>query len=372
MLAGKIVFALLVLAALVQLVYYFVYFIRLGNYKLPTQFRPVREGVSVIVVAKNELRNLEANLESLLNQSYPEFEVIVVNNGSWDKSQQFLEEMEQRYSHLRIVKIIEQEKYPKGKKFGLTLGIKASRYENLLLTDADCHPAGNKWLEQMQHHFTTGKDIVLGYSPYRKANNLLNLFIRFETLYTAIQYLSFALAGKAYMGVGRNLAYKKQLFFGIKGFASHNHIISGDDDLFINETATAENVAICITPESFVMSEPKNTFATWFRQKRRHLSTGKYYQSAHKWRLAWLNLSHMAFYPAFVAALFFPETWIAALVVFGVRLICQYIIFGRSMKKLHDVQPLWFLPLLDIMYFGYYLIMGMVTLFSKRRKTWIF
>lgn len=368
---GESFLALLALALLIQLYYFFRYFIKLARYNGGRQLRPRPEPVSVIIVARNEFKNLEAYLQSVLEQDYPDYEVVVVNNGSWDKSQEFLEEMEERYHHLRVVKIVEQEKYPKGKKFGLTLGIKAARYEWLLLTDSDCMPVSRRWISEMQAHFTQEKSIVLGYSPYIKKSSLLNLFIRFETFYTALQYLSFALAGKAYMGVGRNLAYRKSLFFSVKGFASHNHVISGDDDLFINETATASNTDICITPESFVYSVPKENGDDWYRQKRRHLSTGKYYSRESKRRLAGLSLSLLLFYPSLAVALIFFPLFYVPLGLYGVRLISQMFIYGFAMKRLKETKLLFFLPLLDIMYFFYYGYMGMITLFSrKRRTTW--
>lgn len=358
----------------IQLFYFFRYFLLLSGYKDKKRSAPGRVPVSVIVVARNEHRNLEANLTTLLDQDYPDYEVIVVNNGSWDKSQEYLESMEEQYSRLKVVKIVEQERYPKGKKFGLTLGIKAAKHEWLLLTDSDCKPNGREWISAMSQHFVEGKEIVLGYSPYQSKAGLLNILIRFEAFYTALQYLSLALGKKPYMGVGRNLAYRKSLFFRVKGFAGHNHIISGDDDLFVNETATAGNTRICIAPEAFVHTSPKESWDTWIQQKKRHLSVGKYYSSKSKSMLALLQGSYISFYfflaAAIVFCLPFKENYLYILpfAIYGIRLISQYFVYGFAMSKLKEKQLIYFLPFLDIFFALFFLFMGFGALFGRRRK----
>src|SRR5688572_33381892 len=129
----------------------------------------------------------------------------------------------------------------------------------------------------MQDAYTNGVEVVLGYGAYYKRPGMLNKLIRFETFHSALQYFSLALAGLPYMGVGRNLSYKKELFLRNKGFSSINHVLSGDDDLFINQVATKHNVNVVLDQEAFTLSEPKRRFKDWIRQKNRHYSTGKYY-----------------------------------------------------------------------------------------------
>lgn len=355
------------LFALIQLTYILGYFSKLAWYKSKRTSQPVLP-VSVIIVAKNEKANLTHHLPLFFNQSHPEFEVVVVNNASWDGTADLLKELAPLYPNLRIVTIEEQERYPKGKKFALTLGIKAAKYETLLFTDADCIPAGTDWITGMQQAYASKTEVVLGYGAYRKKGGFLNYFIRFETFYTALQYLSFALAGKPYMGVGRNLSYKKPTFFAVKGFASHNHIISGDDDLFVNEVAQKGNTEICIDPSAFTISEPKNTLGEWIKQKRRHLHTGKQYKGSHKFMLATLNLSHIFFYAAgiiLLAFLFMPEV---VGIIFGVRLLAQHLVYYNAMKKLKETNLFYGLILLDILYPVYYFFIGITTLFTRQRK----
>jgi biofilm PGA synthesis N-glycosyltransferase PgaC len=353
----------------VQLIYYLGIFSKLAFYKNPGQQQKVQLPVSVIISARNEAENLARHLPMILEQNYPDFEVVVINHYSYDGTAELLEKLSGKYSHLKVVTLMEYDRYPKGKKYALTLGIKASKNEVLLLTDADCAPSSRNWLKHMQSKFSPGKEIVLGYSPYQKTNNLLNLFIRYETFYTGLQYLSFALAGKPYMGVGRNLAYKRELFFHYKGFASHSHIMSGDDDLFVNETATGTNTEIMIEPDSFMISEPKSTYSSWFRQKSRHMSTGKYYKAKHQLFLGGLTASHLLFYLSLIPFFFVGIWWVVPVSIYAVRLIVQMVIVGKSLYMLRDPNLVWLVPIFDILFIFYYLVFGTMGLFSKN-KSW--
>ncbi|MFN7313518.1 MAG: glycosyltransferase [Bacteroidota bacterium] len=361
------------LSVLVLLYYYFGVFAKLAAYKQQPGFSGYQnpEPVSIIIAARNELENLQKNLMAILEQDYPEFEVIVVNDCSWDGTQAWLEELQLTQPRLRVSQLIEQEKYPTGKKFALTIGIKAAKYNQLLFTDADCEPTSNQWLRLMQSGFSTGREIVLGYSPYRKRKGLLNQFIRFETLMTAQFYLSAALMRNAFMGVGRNLAYRKELFFKHKGFAGHQHIMSGDDDLFVNEAATPNNVAIQINPASFIYTEPKTTFSGWSRQKSRHISTGKYYKGKHKRLLGTYYLFSMLFY-GFIAAVLLVNfgLWPYLCGIFGIKLISQSIVFWLNGKKLKCQHLVFNLLLLDLLYVLYLIVYGTKGLFTKNRKQW--
>jgi len=325
--------------------------------------------VSVIISAKNELKNLKEFLPVILSQSYPEFEVIVVNDGSWDDTSDYLEELVKTEPKLRLVDVKVEEKYVKGKKFALTLGIKASQHEWLLFTDADCKPVSENWIREMSQGMTADKEIVLGYSRYKKRNSFLNLFIRWETFYSAMHYFSYALRQNAYMGVGRNLAYRKSLFFKVKGFASHQHILSGDDDLFVNQTANPTNTAIVFSRDSFTESLPKLTWGGWWKQKKRHFYTGKYYKKGHILSLGLFNISHILFYTFLVLSLVFGyKYWYYPLAIYIVRLLVQSVILYKSMVKLRSSNLFGLFWLFDILLVIYYLTVGVAGLVTKRLK----
>lgn len=365
----EIVFISFCVIIAVQLFYHLYFFMRLAFYKKPEPERSMQHAVSVVICARDEAQQLSENLPEVLQQEYPStFEVVAVNDNSFDDSKYVLEYLSKPFRNLRPIELKQEARHINGKKFPLSVGIKEAKYELLLLTDADCKPASKQWIEHMQAAFTNGKEIALGYGPYIKRPGLLNKFIRFETFLSALQYLSYALAGMPYMGVGRNLAYKKELFFRNKGFTSHSQLASGDDDLFINKVATNQNTAIVIDPAAFTFSEPKTTWSSWRSQKARHYTTSKYYKSSHKFLLGLFSFSHFLLYPLLVVSMIYFNWWIA-LSVFGLRLLVQGFVYYRSMSKLHEKDLFWFYPLLDIWQWLYYLLFA-TTLFKKPKSNW--
>lgn len=369
---GQIVFYAFCLVTLIQLFYYLFFFIRLAVYKprkIPIGIGTQTHPVSVIICARDEAANLAKNLPGALVQHYSTtHEVIVVNDNSFDDTKYLLEEYQKTYRQLQVVELKQEAKLIPGKKFPLSIGIKTAKHEIVLLTDADCVPASEYWIDKMQQSFDENTEIVLGYGAYHKKKGLLNKIVRWETFHTALQYFSYALAGKPYMGVGRNLSYKKTIFFRHKGFSAHNNIPSGDDDLFINMAATKNNTKINIDKAAFTLSDSPKTLKTWIRQKNRHYSTGKFYKPVHKFLLGLYTFSHMMFYPLLTASLLFYN-WQLALIVFGTRFLIQAVILYPCMKKLNEqsMYP-WFL-FIDIWMFFYYLIFA-VAVFKRPRKGW--
>ncbi|MCW3108366.1 MAG: glycosyltransferase, partial [Segetibacter sp.] len=265
----ELVFVAFCVVALIQLFYYAAIFSRLAFYKTTPKLHNQQQPVSVIICARDEADNIVKNLPGVLVQSYPtSHEVILVNHNSTDDTKYLIDELRKTFKNLIPVSLTQEAMMISGKKFPLSMGIKSSRYETLLLTDADCVPASENWIQLMQDGYSPETEIVLGYGAYRKTDSLLNKIIRFETFHSALQYLSYSLAGIPYMGVGRNLSYKKEVFFKNKGFSSINFIPGGDDDLFINKVATKINTAIVIDPEAHTLSEAKKTWGEWFIQKR--------------------------------------------------------------------------------------------------------
>ncbi len=365
----EILFYLFTVVTLVQLGYYGWLFSKTAFYQKKEKTASQQHPVSIIVCARDEAGNLVHNLPGVLVQTYPTtHEVIVVNDNSVDETKYLLEELKKTFKHLQMVNLNYEAKLIPGKKYPLSIGIKEARHEVVLLTDADCVPASEFWLQKMQDGYAAGIEIVLGYGAYNKKAGLLNKLIRFETFHTALQYLSYALAGMPYMGVGRNLSYTKKLFFQNKGFSSLNHVTGGDDDLFINMVATQYNTAVVIDPDAITLSEPKKTWREWIGQKTRHYTTGKFYKRRHRFLLGLYAATHFLFYPLFVLSLVFFD-WRYTLTVFLLRFITQGWIFYKSMEKLNekDLWPWWWL--LDIWMFVYYLIFA-PALWKKPRKTW--
>ncbi len=360
-------FILLGTVTVIQLYYLLWVYSRLSGYRVPASDGEVFcPPVSVVICARNEEENLRQHLPAILQQNYPSFEVVLVNDYSEDETKWMLKELCKEYPQLKVVDIAQHVRLKHGKKFAVTLGIKAATNEYIVFTDADCKPQSSDWLRHMAQGFSEGREIVLGYSPYDRRPGVLNAFIRFETFHTAISYLSYALKGDPYMGVGRNLAYTKSLFFRGKGFAAHMHIPSGDDDLFVNQNAAAVNTSICIHPDAQVWSAPKTTFSAYYRQKTRHNGASRAYKRRHQFMLSWQAGSALFFYLALAAVFVFcPQYWQYAAGAWFLRLLVQIVVYYPAMKKLQVPGLIWWLPLLDISYYFFISINGLLSRFRK-------
>lgn len=352
-----------------QLGYYLGLFLKLPRYK-EEQKRKSSRPVSIIICAKNEAVNLEKFLPRVLEQDYPDFELVVVNDCSTDHTEELLAALSVKHPQLRFTNIPANEKFLHGKKLALTIGLKSAKHEHIVLTDADCYPASDQWLSLMASRFSRQKKIILGYGRYEQRKGFLNLLIRYETVFTAMQYLSSAIKGKAYMGVGRNLAYEKDLFFRNKGFASHYHISSGDDDLFVNETSTKENTSIEVSPESHTISIPKSNLKSWIKQKKRHLSAGRHYTPSSRMRIAGELFSRMLVYASFIVLCITSPGYLTALPVLAILLIVKLVVFKLNMRRLDEKFLLLLLLLFDPIL---PLILGVIwfsTIFETKYQPW--
>jgi len=330
----------------------------LGNEVLPA--------VSVLICAKNESENLKNNLPAVLAQKYPHFEVIVIDDYSDDDTLAVLENFERQYQHLTIINKHNFDNLS-GKKAALTAAIKQSKYNVLLFTDADCDPASDNWIRWMVSKFDDKTEIVLGYGPYKAAPTFLNRFIRYETYQTIFNYAGFALKGLTYMGVGRNLAYKKKIFEKIDGFDAHQHIASGDDDLLIAQAATPFNTKLCLNQQAWCYSEAKPTWKAYIQQKRRHVSTANEYKLSIKLLLALYAAAHIFIYSTFLFCFFEPLPVI--FVLFIVRLIVLYGIYNKLHKQFFETDDWLKTMLFDLIFIAYYFI-SYIGLYKNRDNKW--
>ena len=346
--AEVLVFSALLLVFLIQVLYYLFFYGRIFFYKDKTQPLRKLEPVSLIICARNEEENLANNLPSILNQKYPDFEVIVVNDCSEDDTIEVLKKYAEKYPHFRYTTIKKDEKFTHGKKLAVMVGIKSAKHEILVFTDADCIPLSDTWLLSMVETLQDGKDICLGYSGFHKKKGFLNILLRYDAFFVAMHYLSFAMVGIPYMGVGRNLAYRKHLFFSNKGFARHLDLDSGDDDLFINEVSTRSNVALRFNTAAQTKSYAPSTLSRWMRQKVRHRSTFPRYKFIHRFWLSAEPVSRFFFYLIFAGSFFITGYFVIPLAFFGFRLFLQLIVNYFWAKRLNEKDLFLFSPLSDI------------------------
>ena len=369
-------------SALGQLAYWFFVFSKLAFYPQPTNNETLKanvaaenvnfsiplsamsSSVSVVICARNACENLKKNLPNILNQKYKNFEVIVVNDASTDETAALLNDFLKSHKNLRIINVL--EKKTPGKKGALALGIESAQCEWLLLTDADCRPLSNLWISGMIKDVDT-KEIGLGFAPYEKSDTLLNRFIRFETVWTAVQYMGFAIAGEPYMGVGRNMIYKKKIYEKSEGFEKYAHLASGDDDLFINSVISKNNFKIILNPETFMFSEPHSQWNDYFTQKSRHFTTATSYTLKHQIMLGILSLTHFFLFVTAFLLLALKISTIFVVLILVVRTVVMLYFYDKILRKFREQNLLFWIPILDILYVFFYVIFT-PALFFKTKK----
>lgn len=356
-----------IFAVCIQVFYYLFFYSRLAFYK-NSKTSQLKPPVSIVIAARNEFDNLSNNLPIILEQDYPEFEVIVVNDGSWDDTPSLLSEFSKRYPKLKVVYRQENDHFDGGKKLAILLGIKGAEYNRLLFTDADCKPKSRNWIANMMEHRHNDDSIVLGYSPYKRHKGILNALIRFDNWMSGLNYVSFTLAKTPYMGVGRNLSYTKDRFYEVGGFKKHYHIKSGDDDLFVNQAAKSNNTFVCLSQDSIVETIAEKDWKSYWRQKKRHLSTSWSYKWHQKFLLAIHPLSTIIFFVSSILLLVFHTWMYIVLGAFIARILLQIFIFSRSSRWLGQKDLVPFAPFLEILVIAMSGFVHIANLSAKQTK----
>lgn len=355
---------------LIQAIYLLVIFGKTAFYTGNTSLSSSQneEGVTVVICAHNEFSNLKVLIPKLFEQDYPHFDVMIVNDRSSDSTKRLLEKMMESFPKLRSVTIKYTPPHVTAKKYALTLGIKVAKHDVMLLTDADCLPESNQWIRKMTAPVRNqGKTFAVGFSGYEQKPGFLNNWIQFETLLTALYYMSFGLWKRPFMAVGRNLCYRKSFFMDVKAFKNLWHIEGGDDDLFVNLYTNGANTSIVLDKEANTISKPKVTRKEYFIQKKRHLHAGKYYDAADKRKIGLYSFSHALFWIAGLGLLIYlglDLSWEHFSVVFGIILLRSFLItliFKAAEKKIQGTKPPKTIWLLDFLYLGYFWILGTIS-----------
>lgn len=325
---------------------------RLMQGKMPIQDN--LSPVTIIVTANNQLKDLEANLHALLEQDYPEFQVVVVDVASFDGTCDFLHALESQYPHLYHTFVPADVQIISLKKMALTIGVKAAKYDYLLFTDADCKPAGNQWVKHMMRHFVPGNELVLGYKTYACKGFWERLLVTYANLFQSMRFLGMAAKRKTFMGDGQNLAYKKDLFFVHKGYASQLNIHPGEDDIFVAKTANKSNTRVEVSPEAVVTVFSENAFKRWWNDHYNRLQTMAYYSFSAKMFVQFEWISRISFYLLLAGLIFFSSLrgnyLLMSLsgILFFLRAFIQISVFQRCSKVLNERRFFFSIPFLDI------------------------
>ena len=339
-----VVLLLSVIALFCQLYYYFRYlWLRKDKSHLPSEGGLPK--VSVVVCAHNEAENLQNYLQILLSQDYPDYEVIVVDDESEDSTLILLEQYAREYPNFYHTFVPKGARVISSKKLALTIGIKAAHYDYILLTDADCRPESRNWIrEMMMGYDSDSTEMVLGFSPYFEMDTLLSGLISYDTLFIGLQYMGMARAGHPYMGVGRNLSYRRSTFFNNHGFQGLLDVRAGDDDLFVDKVISnyrkhnrrKSNVNVVCNPDALTWSAPKPTWKQWMQQKQRHLSVSNKYTLTNKIRLTFEPFTRGMIYVLLLVTLLYGSHMLVAAVIalWFIRLLMMLLVMNRAAYKL--------------------------------------
>ncbi len=365
----EFIFWAFVASAGILLLFYIPVSIAVSNYKQPVRKDYKIPGISIVVCARNELENLRKLIPLLLKQQFGNIEIILVDDKSSDETYDYAIELDKNEPRFKLVRIDDTPDHINNKKFAITMGIRAATYDHVLLTDADCFPQGDNWVEEMSQGFSSDdKQFVIGFSQYYATKGFLNHFIRFETLYTALKYFGVGLLGNPYMAVGRNIAYRKSFFLENNGFGKHQGVVGGDDDLLVNRHAKRKNTSFMMSPTSVMYSNPKKTWKAFFIQKKRHLSVGKHYRKADKLLLGLVSLSKIIFWFSFITVIMSGFQTYFALGGFLMVMVSLLTTFNVLKKKTGDNSSIRFLPIIDFVYTFYFILTGFKVLFTKKVK----
>ena len=261
------------------------------------------EPVSIVLCARDAYEYLSELIPLLLNQDYPDYEIVVVNDCSDDETEEYLKDLERSEPKIKPVQLKQHLNFFNGKKFPLSMGIKSAKNDLIILTECNCKPVNDQWLRSVVNRYNNRTEIVIGYSPYIQKKSVLNRLMRFDALQNGLLYLSAALNHRPYMGIGTNLSYRKELFYRNQGFISHYKTSVGDDDLFISQVANKKNTEVLIDAEDAILTNPTSSFRLWMRQKSRRYSTVSKYSTGARLMLSLFYISQFLFYASFIALL---------------------------------------------------------------------
>lgn len=351
---------ILLLLLLIQAVFYILpaFALRKSDDEKPNADLP---SVSVIIACRNELQNLKSNLQYIINQQYPEFEIVIVDDNSTDGTYEYVSNLAN--TSPCCIKHVKND--GKGKKIALSCGVRAASYEHLFFTDADCRPASEHWISGMMLHFDEANPLVVGYGEL-SGKTFASRFSSYDATLIALQYMGFASLGHAYMAVGRNIAYSRKLWDTLGGFASHSDMASGDDDLFVREAAKHIRPTVCFLHEAKTISPAKDSIVKLLKQKSRHVSTSVKYSLPDKFLSGGEIVTRTLFFAMAVAMMF--VNWKIALAFVVLRLAMVLFALGRFCSLTKTDSNLFMSLIFDIFAPIFYLALLVYRIFNRKTE----
>ena len=327
--------------------------------------------VSIIVAMRNEETNARFCLDALVNQNYPSklLEIIIVDDGSSDGTPLILNEYQQKYPFISVIKTGQTPSVNSRKKNALNKAIKKSSGQILLFTDADCVPPVN-WVRRMVSCFEPQVGLAAGFSPViDPTNSTFGKILELDSLAAGIVAAGSIGRNKAVTCTGRNIAYRREVFDQINGFQKIMNSVSGDDDLFLQLVKNKTNWKIKYAKqiETVVPSFQTKSFADFVRQKRRHLSAGKYYNFKIKIGYFLFHLANLGFFLYFFISLFSGKFFILSLSLLLFKLLADWLLLKSGSHKFNLTFTCSTFLLWEVFFLTYHLVIGPASWVGKIR-----
>ncbi|MDQ1771381.1 glycosyltransferase [Labilibaculum sp. A4] len=323
----------LLVAFCVQMLYQLRY-IQLFKKEKKTNHNIKTEPVSIVICVKNEGCYLQENLSLFLEQEYPDFELILVNDGSEDETETIIKEFQKRYPHLRSTKIPLDDKFQHNKKLALSIGIKAAKNEKIIFTNIHSKPSSSKWLQEFVNSWDKG--VHIGYANFENKKGFFYNFLKFDLLSKNIKSAGFASSGNAHSGNGDNLGYKKSDFFANKGFVKHSHFEAGYDHLMVFQLAKLSGASVCLQPEAKINLSSICAFDQWIRINRHYYKCRKYLPFKIRLLTDLEPISKMIFYSISIYALLFTHLYFFVAIIYLTKIILIGTLFKISTRHLKE------------------------------------
>lgn len=345
-----ILFYLFITIVVIQILYHLFVFGSLNLNKKQTH-KPHATPVSLIVYIENNQEQLKNFLPALKNQIHPTFEIILVNNASYDESLEILKEFTQTTPNTRIVNVENNESFWGNKRYALTLGIKVAKYDHLLFCEPEAVPDSAMWINNMTSKFTNSKSIVLGHQrilPIK--NSFWNKLTRFNNASWAAYNFSFASLGKPLYGNNQNLAYKKEEFYKVNGFINQMNQYRGEDYYFTNTIASSKNTDTSLAKTSFTASQTKPGFDSWIKELKTQSNLFSKLKFTTKIKVYLYSITKVPYFILMTVLLSYLYNWEIVLALFLARSLIVLLYSHKFLKHFQEKDlSLWF-PVLEFIH----------------------
>lgn len=341
-----VVFYAFIVFTAIQIIYYLTFSSLFFKSKKTNKIN-TKPPISLLIFVKNSAAYLEKNLTYFLNQDYPEFEILLIDNCSSDDTDEVLEKIKTKHKKVRIINVENNESFWANKKYTYTLAIKAAKYNHLLFSEIIAKPISKNWILEMSNQISDKKSLVLGYTKHNTSKGFMNLLIRFNDVLDALKAFTFTKFNTPFRASAYNFSFTKDNFFRVNGFIKHIKINYGKDDLFLRDAYFKKNTSFSIDEDSFVEITKEKTFKDWFSAQKRNSFLQNHYKLNHQILLFLYTITKLGSLTLGITLLFFYPYKII-LCIIGFYFLVKTIVLALATKKFKEPKIIFLFPFLEI------------------------